>query len=272
VAWPRGEAAACKAVYTGSNPVATSLPCTWADGRVGFCVTLDHLLTLRDDGVVRKKYLVPISLSVAFLLGSCVTDTGSSDEAAEDGLPIVLEEPTTGGEVSNDEPGDDKPILSLPETCSGFDEDVGDFGERVGFDTLEDADQSWSFFGVPKGIDVQELGEYRLCIHGLSQSGYFRLFRFQEASPDQWISYRDTLYQEGFRDISVDGYDGVYIEYALDPTGDNDNIVFPPQSRPDLWSYWEIYFYNDGRWFWAMAEEDTFSTDDPYVVLLQYLN
>src|SRR5699024_2621167 len=24
VAWPRGEAAACKAVYTGSNPVATS--------------------------------------------------------------------------------------------------------------------------------------------------------------------------------------------------------------------------------------------------------
>jgi hypothetical protein len=25
VAWPRGEAAACKAVYTGSNPVATSL-------------------------------------------------------------------------------------------------------------------------------------------------------------------------------------------------------------------------------------------------------
>ena len=25
VAWPRGEAAACKAVYTGSNPVATSV-------------------------------------------------------------------------------------------------------------------------------------------------------------------------------------------------------------------------------------------------------
>ncbi len=25
VAWPRGEAAACKAVHTGSNPVATSL-------------------------------------------------------------------------------------------------------------------------------------------------------------------------------------------------------------------------------------------------------
>ena len=25
VAWPRGEAPACKAVYTGSNPVATSL-------------------------------------------------------------------------------------------------------------------------------------------------------------------------------------------------------------------------------------------------------
>jgi hypothetical protein len=24
VAWPRGEAAACKAVHTGSNPVATS--------------------------------------------------------------------------------------------------------------------------------------------------------------------------------------------------------------------------------------------------------
>ena len=24
VVWPRGEAAACKAVYTGSNPVATS--------------------------------------------------------------------------------------------------------------------------------------------------------------------------------------------------------------------------------------------------------
>lgn len=24
MAWPRGEAAACKAVYTGSNPVATS--------------------------------------------------------------------------------------------------------------------------------------------------------------------------------------------------------------------------------------------------------
>ena len=24
VAWPRGEATACKAVYTGSNPVATS--------------------------------------------------------------------------------------------------------------------------------------------------------------------------------------------------------------------------------------------------------
>ena len=26
VAWPRGEAAACKAVHTGSNPVATSTP------------------------------------------------------------------------------------------------------------------------------------------------------------------------------------------------------------------------------------------------------
>jgi hypothetical protein len=25
VVWPRGEAAACKAVYTGSNPVATSV-------------------------------------------------------------------------------------------------------------------------------------------------------------------------------------------------------------------------------------------------------
>jgi hypothetical protein len=24
VAWPRGEATACKAVYTGSNPVVTS--------------------------------------------------------------------------------------------------------------------------------------------------------------------------------------------------------------------------------------------------------
>lgn len=26
VDWPRGEAAACKAVYTGSNPVSTSKP------------------------------------------------------------------------------------------------------------------------------------------------------------------------------------------------------------------------------------------------------
>ena len=26
VGWPRGEAAACKAVYTGSNPVSTSKP------------------------------------------------------------------------------------------------------------------------------------------------------------------------------------------------------------------------------------------------------
>src|SRR5690606_33841828 len=34
VAWPRGEAAACKAVYTGSNPVATSVQKqeTWAIG------------------------------------------------------------------------------------------------------------------------------------------------------------------------------------------------------------------------------------------------
>ena len=29
VAWPRGEATACKAVYTGSNPVATSEPYPW---------------------------------------------------------------------------------------------------------------------------------------------------------------------------------------------------------------------------------------------------
>ena len=28
VEWPRGEATACKAVYTGSNPVSTSEPAT----------------------------------------------------------------------------------------------------------------------------------------------------------------------------------------------------------------------------------------------------
>jgi hypothetical protein len=32
VVWPRGEAAACKAVYTGSNPVATSDNSIWAIG------------------------------------------------------------------------------------------------------------------------------------------------------------------------------------------------------------------------------------------------
>src|SRR5437870_3302561 len=33
VEWPRGEATACKAVYTGSNPVSTSKPeWTWAIG------------------------------------------------------------------------------------------------------------------------------------------------------------------------------------------------------------------------------------------------
>lgn len=31
VAWPRGEAAACKAVHTGSNPVATSTSLTNVD-------------------------------------------------------------------------------------------------------------------------------------------------------------------------------------------------------------------------------------------------
>jgi len=36
VVWPRGEAAACKAVYTGSNPVATSVERNenWAIGAV----------------------------------------------------------------------------------------------------------------------------------------------------------------------------------------------------------------------------------------------
>ena len=32
VEWPRGEATACKAVYTGSNPVSTSEPATRATG------------------------------------------------------------------------------------------------------------------------------------------------------------------------------------------------------------------------------------------------
>jgi hypothetical protein len=34
VEWPRGEAAACKAVHTGSNPVFTSMQCTvdWRSG------------------------------------------------------------------------------------------------------------------------------------------------------------------------------------------------------------------------------------------------
>jgi hypothetical protein len=33
VEWPRGEAAACKAVYTGSNPVSTShCPGDWRSG------------------------------------------------------------------------------------------------------------------------------------------------------------------------------------------------------------------------------------------------
>jgi hypothetical protein len=37
VEWPRGEATACKAVYTGSNPVSTSDPLmrVWAIGAVG---------------------------------------------------------------------------------------------------------------------------------------------------------------------------------------------------------------------------------------------
>ena len=34
VDWPRGEAAACKAVYTGSNPVSTSSPRTSGSGRL----------------------------------------------------------------------------------------------------------------------------------------------------------------------------------------------------------------------------------------------
>ena len=34
VVWPRGEAAACKAVYTGSNPVATSLESRQQKGRL----------------------------------------------------------------------------------------------------------------------------------------------------------------------------------------------------------------------------------------------
>ena len=32
VEWPRGEATACKAVYTGSNPVSTSEPAGRAKG------------------------------------------------------------------------------------------------------------------------------------------------------------------------------------------------------------------------------------------------
>ena len=34
VEWPRGEAAACKAAYTGSNPVSTSSTTDWAIGAV----------------------------------------------------------------------------------------------------------------------------------------------------------------------------------------------------------------------------------------------
>src|SRR6266498_2380438 len=35
VEWPRGEATACKAVYTGSNPVSTSAVVTEGDWRSG---------------------------------------------------------------------------------------------------------------------------------------------------------------------------------------------------------------------------------------------
>jgi len=271
VAWPRGEAAACKAVYTGSNPVATSLPGIRADVPIAL-FTLDPILTFGDDGIVRKKYVVPVVLSVALLLSSCVGDTSRNDEAEEEVVPTVLEEPQAASEASVDEPSDDTPKISLPGDCSGFGEDLRDFTEEAGFDTLEDADDKWSDSGVPEGVGVEELGDYRLCIHGVFQSGYFRLFRFQEASPEQWMSLRDTRYQEGFRDISVNGYDGVYVEYALDPTGENENIIFPTQSPPEFWPFWEFYFYNDGLWLWAQSGEYTFSADDPYAVLLKYLN
>ena len=38
VEWPRGEAAACKAVYTGSNPVSTSIHCTQHARAIGAAV------------------------------------------------------------------------------------------------------------------------------------------------------------------------------------------------------------------------------------------
>jgi hypothetical protein len=40
VEWPRGEATDCKSVYTGSNPVSTSIArsCTWAKRAIGAAV------------------------------------------------------------------------------------------------------------------------------------------------------------------------------------------------------------------------------------------
>ena len=35
VEWPRGEARDCKSLYTGSNPVSTSLNSIWSIGAVG---------------------------------------------------------------------------------------------------------------------------------------------------------------------------------------------------------------------------------------------
>jgi hypothetical protein len=233
---------------------------------------LDSIPMFHNDGTMRKRLFSPLSVAFVVLLASCTTDTDVGDPAEEDtGLPSS-QEPDAGSGMTEEDIGAGEPIFLMPDDCTGFADDLREFGDFVGFDTLENADERWSSSGVPEEVDVEELGAYRLCLHGLSQSGFFRIFRFQEASLDQWMGHRQTLYQEGFRDITVNGYDGVYLEYALDPTGESENIVFPTQS-PDLyWDYWEAYFYKDGWWLWAEAGESEFSADDPYVVLLKYLN